>query len=132
MGTEGRRLVDDSVQRRRSRPDRQAVAVVTEQQKVDAKHARQRLRIDRGTLIMLVLILALAGVSLLDRHEQGHRNCRAIENLKAGQRERAQVAIDGENTLLRVGGITAVRRQVLIANRRANREIVARYPPRDC
>lgn len=81
--------------------------------------------------MLLALILALGIFSYVDRREMSHRNCRAIENLKAGQREKAQVAIDGEHKLL-LQTLPKVQRQVIVANLKANQDTIDRYPPRKC
>jgi hypothetical protein len=89
---------------------------------------------DKGTILLLALILAITVVGLYDRHQQLKRYCMSIENLKAGQREQAQATIDGNNLLLKNNpdGLPGFPRSVIEADTAAKQRTVDRYPPRPC
>lgn len=65
-----------------------------------------------------------------------YRNCVAIENLKAGQREAAEATIEGNQKLLDAhdlhGAPLPVPRAAIAADIVAKQKVVDRFPPRDC
>ncbi len=65
-----------------------------------------------------------------------YRNCLAIENLKAGQREAAQATIDGDRLLLKDhdenGTSLPVPKQAILDDIAAKQKVVDRFPARDC
>ena len=87
-------------------------------------------------IVFVVIVVALAFYSHHLDSNQTHRNCIAIENLKAGQRDSAQATIDGDKKLLedhdKHGMPLPVPRQAVLDDIAAKQKTVDRYPPRKC
>jgi hypothetical protein len=90
---------------------------------------------DLAVLAVFVGSLIVMGVYVHHQTSQlSERNCRAIENLKGGQRDAAQATIDGDNAFLKVhpDGTADFPEAVVRADIAAKQSIVDRYPPKPC
>lgn len=126
MAVDRRRVVRD-----RCSPGVAAAVVTASQRRWVRKH-----RVD---ILIVTAFVSLFVVVIWVRHtnsQLAHRNCLAIENLKAGQRDQAQATVNGDNLLLfrhaKFGDPLPVPREAVIGDRNAKLKTVHRYPAREC